>query len=368
MSKLHSNDVGVWAEVNAISAMSIQFSNNTAASTAQIYGNGLNQVGVMLAIKAIDEGNNPVILNADDVWQNMIACDYESGAAINRISFGSCNQDAWVYTNQANLYSNPESYGSAVEELTDFGVMDSNVSYCTFYIFWDPAGQNPSFSKDVAASVKLVNGVVYSTARDATQQFNGHVNVTTLNPIRYTANDIASNISNMPDEGDSYVNFYIDPNMHGKNFIAYCENIDPVSSEMSCQQNLFPRMDPSATFDTIVPGVYLFLDVEAGVNPPFNTAVLWQYNTVAQEAWVPFYSVTQNNWFFSCKQAQVNVQRNALCITLVASQSEGATFNSQTADQPCFGNITIYDQFGNSGDFYFANDHGAVDIRAGRNK
>ncbi|MCP9268456.1 hypothetical protein M5U04_10180 [Xenorhabdus sp. XENO-1] len=84
--------------------------NNSTSNNANIYGNGLNQVEIIIGIKIIDKNNQPVTMTSDEMKSSIFLCDYATGDEISNNGSSS----TWNYSYSKNNYTTAVSYSSHV--------------------------------------------------------------------------------------------------------------------------------------------------------------------------------------------------------------------------------------------------------------
>ena len=340
-----------WSNVTSIGDLTISFINNAQAHEAQIYGNSRNQVGVLVTIEALDAKQQPVILSASDLWNVLSFCDYSNTSDLmNGGKNGWVNGDCWWVTNQPSAYTVPISYGDGAEESLD--PLPAGYSSCQCYIFWDPSGTNPSNSKDFAVKVTLPNGLTYTTGVESST-FDNYMHVDAKPQIQYLSADLALETDNAPAFG-RYNYYSIDQAKHPGNNIAVCTNVDRVSTTLECY--CFTGGNPTA-IKSNWPGLFIS-DWSTKNSYNDNTGVLWEMSAdqsvtvaVPQSIWV---KEGLSDWeqYFQSVQAPANVKRYAVCVTISVTDTHGysGTYGTSAGN---YGNFTIYDQYGNAGDFSF---------------
>lgn len=340
-----------WDQVVSIGDLQISFTNNAGAHDATIYGNGVNQVGVSVAIEALDANRQPVVLSASDLWNVLSFRDYSNPQdLINGGKNGWVNNEGWWVTNQPSAYTIPVSFDSSAVESA--APLVAGYSGCQCYIFWDPSETTqPTGSKDFAVQVTLANGLTYSTGV-GNGSLSNYMHVDAIAQIKYTVEDIVTDPEQIPDTPICAYYYSIDQTKHYNNNIIKCDNIDPVSNDIFVQSYGVSDHITSPT-----PGVFLEELVYHNVYND-NLVVLWQYGESPSMATIPYTQWSGKlftGWTVTCLtcNAIVNNKKYAVCKTISTTDTDGFNWAQSGGPAICFGRFTIYDQYGNTGNFQF---------------
>lgn len=337
-----------WDQVVSIGDFQIAYINNATAHDATIYGNGVNQVGVSVAIEALDANLQPVVLSASDLWNVLSFRDYSNPQdLINGGKNGRVNNEGWWVTNQPSAYTIPVSFDSSAVESA--APLVAGYSGCQCYIFWDPSETTqPTGSKDFAVQVTLANGLTYSTGV-GNGSLSNYMHVDAIAQIKYTVEDIATDPEQIPNTGICAYYYSIDQTKHYNNYIVKCSNIDPVSNNISIDEyGSVIYSTPTAT-----PGLFLTNYAHHNVYN-YCVATLWQYGESPSTATIPYCSDYETLYviMYSSTDQIVNSKKYAVCMTVATSDTHGSN-PPDTATASSSGRFSIYDQYGNTGNFQF---------------
>ena len=116
-----------WDGFYQFSEMKIEF-EDSASTVADIYGNGLNQVAIILTVLAVDTYLQPIALTPADLAAAASLCDYRTGELINR---AGTSTEPWFYSDSRSAYCIAESFGAQPAETKQASA--GQVS-CTYYL------------------------------------------------------------------------------------------------------------------------------------------------------------------------------------------------------------------------------------------
>ncbi|WGO82815.1 hypothetical protein [Arsenophonus apicola] len=94
------NSYNIWQDFYQLTHLSIDFPNSVN-NKAAIYGNGKNQVEVMVTLRIIDKSLSPISLKEEDVREHIFLCDFFSG---NELKAG------WKISDKDNGYNKVIEY------------------------------------------------------------------------------------------------------------------------------------------------------------------------------------------------------------------------------------------------------------------
>ncbi|HGJ5860323.1 MAG TPA: hypothetical protein ACHBX6_11650 [Arsenophonus nasoniae] len=94
--------MSVWDDFNRLTHLRIDYPNSMN-KTAEIYGNGRNQVEVMITLRVVDKNQLPLPLKETDLEKYVYLCDYYTGKEVSI---------PWSVANQDNGYNKVISYHS----------------------------------------------------------------------------------------------------------------------------------------------------------------------------------------------------------------------------------------------------------------
>jgi hypothetical protein len=133
-----------WDNFSKFSTLKIYFTDSQDSAKADIFANGLNQVGVTVLANAIDTSDNPLPLNTEDYAGIIQLVDYSTGA---ELGYGDTTTDDGVsYSDESNYYSNPLAYSSTLPTTT---VTEDGDVLINFYVY---SSKNIT-NKDIAVRV-----------------------------------------------------------------------------------------------------------------------------------------------------------------------------------------------------------------------
>ncbi|OCA56490.1 hypothetical protein [Photorhabdus namnaonensis] len=182
------NTIGIlnWQEVfGSFKELKIEAlgSEGIAESSATIYANGLNQVGLRLRVEAMDTKGVAIPLQTSDISGLTYLCDYGDRSKLTLDGDASSTSSEWAYAGVPNDFFNPvypvgESY--VVSAQSQDTVSEATIVY---YLYSQQNGQNNS--KDIAMGI-TVNDVEYTTAEnDPNYGTPSYVVIKTLVTLNY---------------------------------------------------------------------------------------------------------------------------------------------------------------------------------------
>ncbi|QBX68330.1 NlpC/P60 family protein [Serratia quinivorans] len=207
-------------EFNKLSALKIFYPASTQSS-ATIYGNGRNQVEVMVGVKILNSDQKPLIITEQELLSSIYLCDYYTGEKVS-----SGNAPDWNYSNQKNEYAGALEYTSARIAVDNIHFSDDGYNYLKLYLYCKKRNDG----KVIAAGINIPNVGEFNTTANGTLTPNGssgspfkmpgHVTAKALEPHKYTISDFSlnqetSSISSVWNQGAqlyklSGTNYYLD--------------------------------------------------------------------------------------------------------------------------------------------------------------
>lgn len=108
--------MSIWDKFFRLTHLRIDFPNSVN-KTAEIYGNGRNQVEVLITLRIVDENQVPLRLKETDLEEHVYLCDYYTGK---RISI------PWIIANEDNGYNKVISYHSFSDNENEQAIVDED--------------------------------------------------------------------------------------------------------------------------------------------------------------------------------------------------------------------------------------------------
>ncbi|OTA15179.1 hypothetical protein Xvie_01090 [Xenorhabdus vietnamensis] len=217
--------------------LTIAFTGSTS-NNAKIYGNGLNQVEIIVGVKIIDENDKPVTMTQDDLKNSIFLCDYTTGDGISNNGSSS----TWNYSYNENDYTTAVNYSNASSFFTPSDDGSVGYNYLKLYIY----SKSPSDGKVFAAGINIPTIGTFNTTKTGTNTPNGpngtgskfvkpaNVTVSALTPYSYQTGDFSFNLddqslSNSSDQGAIlynvvWRNFYLDIQKEGYRIVKIESN------------------------------------------------------------------------------------------------------------------------------------------------
>jgi|GEM_PF-4494692 len=338
-----------WDNFKSLDNFYIEFADALTANVpgATIYRNGNNTVAITLTFEMTAQDGGPFQVTEDLLLH---ACDLVDNISSQRMNWQASSgyvaqydNTGWWYTNTRGDFGSPVAWSAGgVERIGDVA---SNVSQITFYVYCKDVVGTP-FSKSVAATIEI-NGVTYSTAEYAHQNTEHALQIATTDKKSYLHGDMVLTnefVPNMPAmDWNYFFSINQDVNQNSGLNIIKCINNDPISNE------IYTPFD--GNYHSDLPGLCLFGIGDGDYSMFYN---LWKFGDPATATVkAPTPNVDKTFTF----NTPVNTQAGAVCITRVEvkgyTEDLSGSSNSYYAFFKSYGNITIFDQFGNSGQFYF---------------
>ncbi|AIV73702.1 hypothetical protein X994_6339 (plasmid) [Burkholderia pseudomallei] len=163
--------MSVWDDFHKLSVLKIGFLTNSAAKSAAIYGNGKNQVAVVLHATVLGKDGKPLAISYDELLAATHLIDYSTGEKINWTENKPYNKSPWSYTNIDWGYSNPGGFDLAVQDsplsATEGGVTEG-VFVVTYYLY----SSQLSSGLDVGVGINIPGVGEFNTTADGTGTHN----------------------------------------------------------------------------------------------------------------------------------------------------------------------------------------------------
>lgn len=309
-----------WNDITSLSSLSLMF--DTGLTDGKIYANGNHQIGVVVSVTALDSDRKEIDLTPADVINHAWLVDYADGSDLSRDM-----QTQWNYTVTENRYH----VGAASA---------ANASQCVFFLMCAADYQeNP---KSISVRFALPSGEIISTAKVGTQGFEDHI-VGRADPARrYTEDDISVSREDTYNGGncdhDNYYCKITDEKFHW----VFVESIDdPEFASMPYDVDDIPRLQ---AYDART-----YWGVEANFQE--NSGYIAQLGLPGKMSMI---SMQQSQRDFSVNQrsGQFTMARLTTTGSSVGSLKDDP---DSSWDLNYFNrNVTLYDQYGNTGKFYVA--------------
>ncbi|EBD1259789.1 hypothetical protein IRA26_004299 [Salmonella enterica] len=136
----------------------------SAASVATIYGNGLNQVEILIAVQLLDTNGKPVMMTQQEMIDSIYLCDYNTGEKLPSDNTGA----TWNYTTEPGKYVGALEYAPVGKDSHHF-TQDENYNYLTLYLY----SMARSDGQIVAAGIDIPTIGKFNTTANGTLTPNG---------------------------------------------------------------------------------------------------------------------------------------------------------------------------------------------------
>lgn len=157
--------MSVWDDFYRISVLKVEFIQNSSAKNATIYGNGNNQVAVVLHATVLGKDNQPLNIPQDELLEATHLINYTTGAKLN-YKGNVYDNSPWEYSDVDKGYANPVNYGSEVQESQE------NKTEGAFTIIYYVSASQLSSGLDVAAGINIPGVGEFNTTADGTSTKN----------------------------------------------------------------------------------------------------------------------------------------------------------------------------------------------------
>lgn len=183
----------VWDDFNKLTTLSLVFPDYSAAKSATIFGNGKNQVPVVVRVKATDKSGASLNVSQLQLADAVSLINYSSGEKLSH-NDESSTIPYWNAADEAGDYASAYSYSSSLEapELDGDGAQT-----LTLYVSADsiPAAEQT----DIAVQIDIPGVGAFNTTAEGTDTKNGpggasgsvfkspaYVHVSALLPLDYS--------------------------------------------------------------------------------------------------------------------------------------------------------------------------------------
>lgn len=157
--------MSVWDDFYRLSVLKVEFFQNSASRNAVIYGNGNNQVAVVLHATVLGKDNQPLNIPQDELLEATHLINYTTGEKLNWKG-NMYNNSPWEYSDVDKGYANPVNYGSAAQELQE------EKTEGAFTIIYYVSASQLSSGLDVAAGINIPGVGEFNTTADGTSTKN----------------------------------------------------------------------------------------------------------------------------------------------------------------------------------------------------
>ncbi|WP_277973519.1 hypothetical protein [Pantoea agglomerans] len=185
--------MSTWDDFNKLTTLSVVFPDQASAKGATIFGNGRNQVPVLVKMKATDK--NGVALDINGAWlaAAVSLVSYSSGTPLSRDG-GASTIEHWNVSDRPSEFTSPYSYNTQTQEVT---LDDAGVSTLTLYV--SAADIQAVSNIDIAVSLTVPGVGEFNTTAEGTDTKNGpggksgavfkspsYVHVSAILPVDYS--------------------------------------------------------------------------------------------------------------------------------------------------------------------------------------
>lgn len=179
----------IWDDFYRLTHLSIDFPNSVN-NKAAIYGNGRNQVEVMVTLRIIDKNLSPILLKENDVKEHIFLCDFFSGNDL---------KSGWKISDKDNGYNKVIEYIQRADSQNEkIEVMDDG--FISIHKFVSCDRQDNGIV--IAGGVDIPGVGKFNTSQFGTSTKNGpsgkegnefknpkNITITAREPIRYSDKD-----------------------------------------------------------------------------------------------------------------------------------------------------------------------------------
>lgn len=201
----------IWNSFYRLDTLKVDFRDNSSASSATIFGNGNNQVTVLVHVKILGPDASTVLsIPEDELKQQISLINYGTGEKLNYNGNSPDSNKPWVYSDEDKGFADAYQYNSTLP-VTEH-TADTDVSIITFYISADDLASG----LDTGVSINVPGVGEFNTTSNGTSTKNGpkgesgsvfkspsFVHLSALSRIDYTD---ATNlyVSGMPSSYDDF--------------------------------------------------------------------------------------------------------------------------------------------------------------------
>ncbi|MGY4818221.1 hypothetical protein ACVNP3_20020 [Pseudomonas chlororaphis subsp. piscium] len=340
-----------WSKFDSIETLNIEFSDNTASSSAAIFGNGRNQVGVTITVRCYSKDGGFLPITEADIKALTFLCYYEKNpvSKLNYYSSAAYNTNSWWYTDTANAYNRAYQAYSLDEQVRRPKLTDDGYAQVTYYVYWAPGAASPTSATDIAGGISI-NGTYYTTNEYEQPSIPAYLNISELNEKNYSTED--TNFTRVDTAEHSGI--WVDTRENGGSWYCFC-SADQDNYYLSLKDPNF-RIQDFSGWDTTQP-FYIrgASEGDAGMNEAYlftkamgtsHSVTMWYYNS-------------SNNTIKSVSNGfsiPINDRSNAITLSRIAYKPEYRDVDTDNDYHwDCI--INIFDQYGNTGKFsFYSND------------
>ncbi|UCR83833.1 hypothetical protein [Pseudomonas chlororaphis] len=339
-----------WSKFAGIETLNIEFADSTASSSAAIFGNGNNQVGVTITVRCYSKDGGYLPITEADLKSSTFLCYYEKNP-VSKLNFypdAAYNTNAWWYTDTANTYNRAYQYASS-EQAQRLQLKDDGYAQVTYYVYWNPNAASPTSAADIAGGINI-NGAYYTTNEYEQPSIPVYLNIRELNAKNYTTED--TNFTRV--DTASHSDIWVDTRENGGSWADFC-SADQDNYYLSLKDPNF-RIQDFSGWDTTEP-FYIrgMSEGDACMNEAYlftkamgtsRMVTMWYYNSSNHT------NKSVSNGF----NIPINDRSNAITLSRIAYRPSNNKYNTDDDyHNDCI--VEIFDQYGNSGNFrFYSND------------
>ncbi|MCU1735027.1 MULTISPECIES: hypothetical protein [unclassified Pseudomonas] len=350
--------VGPWSKLYELK---IEFADDGVPNAGKIYKNGYQQIGVLLTAKPTDDQGNPLTESNSPgitalVRRALGLVDYKDASRLQFVQAGNTGAH-WCYTDTANGFTTGSSMNTFLFSTGSVDDADSDVLQFSFYVMCPPAEHAATIA--IAAQADVPNpdgGGTYSVTTRGVEPNDfpkNTLSIAAVPPVRYT-----------------------DLNTDLASFQAYQDPDNSETQKIVARNHVFACREPGhefIRFDIAPASVgeywHVFDESTAYQNPgeafkryrKFNIAYAWSKSSPAQQQVFGLKDQpgSASHWW----PVQVNQDDNSFYFTVAeydttlgGGRGFGYPGSPVNVSSPASGGksnvyFTVWDQFGNSGDF-----------------
>lgn len=203
-----------WDEFNKLTILSLVFPDNSMAKSATIFGNGKNQVPVLIKIKATDKSGASLNVSQLELAEAISLINYSSGEKLS-LNGESSTIPYWNVADESGDYDSPYSYSNSLK----IPAQDDNVAQ-TLKLYVSASDIPANTQTDIAVQIDIPGVGVFNTTADGTGTKNGpggasgsvfkspsYLHVSALMPLDYSDTSLLNLIQTSwdPVGGQTYV-------------------------------------------------------------------------------------------------------------------------------------------------------------------
>lgn len=341
-----------WSKFDGIETLNIEFADNTASSSAAIFGNGRNQVGVTITVRCYSKDGGYLPITEADLKNPTFLCYYEKNpvSKLNYYSNAAYNTNSWWYTDTANAYNRAYQPYASSEQVKRLELKDDGYAQVTYYVYWVPGAGTPTSATDIAGGINI-NGTYYTTNEYEQPSIPAYLNVSELNAKNYTTED--TNFTRV--DTASHSGIWVDTTENGGSWADFC-SADQDNYYLSLKDPNF-RIQDFSGWNTTQP--FYIRGMSEG-DACMNEAYLFTKAMGTSHMVTMWYYNSSNHTIKSVSNGfniPINDRSNAITLARIAYKPNNKNANT---DDDCHSDciISIFDQYGNTGKFsFYSNDN-----------